>query len=123
MQQESVSPSAGCPFWLDRRLSGMYCSVHIMCTKQYTAIADQAMASRRALLVSSANGLGRKLVAIAVASLLAGPAPAKIASLGIIMHAERAHVGEAAASAGGTIFAGDRLSTDAEAFCESRFPP
>jgi len=72
-----------------------------------------AIASPRPLLVSFATGLGRKLVAIAVASLLAGLAPAKIASLGIIVHAERAHIGEAAASAGSTIFAGDRLSTEA----------
>ncbi|HXN52198.1 MAG TPA: hypothetical protein VN943_09690 [Candidatus Acidoferrum sp.] len=39
--------------------------------------------------------------------------PAKIAPLGMVTHAERAHVGEATASAGSTIYDGDRLSTEA----------
>ena len=58
--------------------------------------------------------LHRKVVAVAVASLLAGASPAKIAPLGVVMHAERAHVGGAEASVGCTIFEGDRLSTEAE---------
>ena len=45
--------------------------------------------------------------------LAAGPLPAKIAPLGMVTHAERAHVGEATASAGSTIYDGDRLSTEA----------
>jgi hypothetical protein len=49
-----------------------------------------------------------------VASLLAGgPSPAKAAYLGIVIHAESAYLGEAAASVGSTIFGGEKLSTDA----------
>jgi hypothetical protein len=48
-----------------------------------------------------------------VASLLIGAAPAKIASLGTVMHAERAHLGDAEASEGSTVFERERLSTDA----------
>jgi hypothetical protein len=62
--------------------------------------------------VSPATAFHRKLMAIAVASLLAEASPAKIAPLGMVMHAERAHVGGAEASAGCTIFEGDRLSTE-----------
>ena len=54
-----------------------------------------------------------KFVAVVVASLLAGALPARIAPLGVVMHAERAHVGEAEASVGCSIFEGDRLSTEA----------
>jgi hypothetical protein len=64
-------------------------------------------------LVTPVAALGRKFVAIAAASSLAWASPAKIASLGMVMHSERAHVGEAAASAGSTIFEGDQLSTEA----------
>jgi hypothetical protein len=63
-------------------------------------------------LVSPIMALHRKFVAVALASLLASASPAKIASLGMIMHAERAHVGEAEASIGCTLFEGDRLSTE-----------
>lgn len=45
--------------------------------------------------------------------LVGGPSPAKIVPLGIVTHAERAHLGECAASAGSTIYDGDRLSTEA----------
>lgn len=48
-----------------------------------------------------------------MASLLAVASPAKTASLGMVLHAERAHIGEADASVGCTILEGDRLSTDA----------
>jgi hypothetical protein len=49
----------------------------------------------------------------AAASLLAGgPAPADIRPLGVVTHAERAHVGRAAVSEGSTIYDGDRLSTE-----------
>jgi hypothetical protein len=52
-------------------------------------------------------------MAVAAASLLVGgTSPAKNASLGVIIHADRAHVGEAVASVGSTIFDGDRLSTE-----------
>ena len=48
-----------------------------------------------------------------MASLLAGgPAPADIRPLGVVTHAEHAHVGTAAVSAGSTIYEGDRLSTE-----------
>jgi len=58
--------------------------------------------------------LHRKLVAVAAATLLVGgPSPAKIVPLGIVTHAERAHLGEGTASAGSTIYDGDRLSTEA----------
>ena len=54
-------------------------------------------------------------MAVAAASLLLGgpPSSGKIVPLGMVLHAERAHVGEAEVSAGCTIFAGDRVSTDA----------
>jgi hypothetical protein len=64
-------------------------------------------------LVTPVAALGRKFVAIAAASSLAWASPAKIAPLGMVVHSERAHVGEAAASAGSTIFEGDQLSTEA----------
>jgi hypothetical protein len=44
--------------------------------------------------------------------LAGGPAPADIRPLGIITHAERAHVGGVAVSTGSTIYEGDRLSTE-----------
>ena len=51
---------------------------------------------------------------VAAASLLVvGPSPAKVVPLGMVTHAERALVGEAAASVGSTIYDGDRLSTEA----------
>jgi hypothetical protein len=57
--------------------------------------------------------LYRKLPATLAASLLAaGPSPAKVVPLGMVTHAERAHVGEAGASVGSTIYDGDRLSTE-----------
>lgn len=73
-------------------------------------------------LVNPIAAFYRKFVAMAVASLLAGASPAKIASLGLIMHAERAHVGEAAASAGSTIFEGDRLSTEPDGLLRIAIP-
>jgi hypothetical protein len=45
--------------------------------------------------------------------LVGGPPPAKVVPLGIVAHADRAHVGEAAASVGSTIYDGDQLSTEA----------
>jgi hypothetical protein len=44
--------------------------------------------------------------------LAGGLAPTDIRPLGIVTHAQRAHVGAAAVSAGSTIYEGDRLSTD-----------
>lgn len=65
-------------------------------------------------LVRPITALHRKCVAVAAASLLiGGPSSGKIAPLGMVLHAERAHVGEAEVSAGCTIFPGDRVSTDA----------
>jgi hypothetical protein len=46
--------------------------------------------------------------------LLAGaPAPADVRTLGVVTHAQRAHVGTAAVSEGSAIYEGDRLSTEA----------
>jgi hypothetical protein len=45
--------------------------------------------------------------------LAGGPTPANIRPLGMATHAERARVGEAAVSAGSSIYEGDRLSTEA----------
>ena len=59
------------------------------------------------------TNLHRRFVALVVATFLAGSVPAKTASLGIVMHAERAHLGGAEASAGSTVFEGERLSTEA----------
>jgi hypothetical protein len=57
--------------------------------------------------------LYRKFLAVVAAFLLAaGPSPAKVIPLGTVTHAERAHIGQAAASVGTTIYDGDRLSTD-----------
>ncbi len=44
--------------------------------------------------------------------LAAGPSRAKVIPLGMVTHAERAHVGEAEASLGSTVYDGDRLSTE-----------
>ncbi len=57
--------------------------------------------------------LRRQFAALVAASLLVGQSPAKVVPLGMVTHAERAHVGEAAASVGSTIYDGDRLSTEA----------
>ena len=58
--------------------------------------------------------LHRQFVAVAAASLLVGgPSPARVVPLGMITHAERAHVGEAAASVGSTVYDGDQVSTEA----------
>jgi hypothetical protein len=63
--------------------------------------------------MSSVTLLHRKLLATVAASLLAaGPSPAKVIPLGMVTHAERAHVGEGGASVGSTIYDGDRLSTE-----------
>jgi hypothetical protein len=57
--------------------------------------------------------LNRQFMAVVAASLLAGgPTPANIRPLGMVTHAERARVGEAAVSAGSSLYEGDRLSTD-----------
>src|SRR6266478_1863855 len=80
--------------------------------------------SRRRIAEKSALGksspreantvLRRQSAVVAAASLLVvGPSPAKVVPLGMVTHAERAHVGEAAASVGSTIYDGDRLSTEA----------
>jgi hypothetical protein len=45
--------------------------------------------------------------------LVGEPAPADIRPLGVVTHAERAHVGRAVVSEGSTIYEGDRLSTEA----------
>lgn len=50
---------------------------------------------------------------MAAASLLAaGPSPAQVVPLGLVVYAQRAHLGEASASPGSSIYDGDRLSTD-----------
>jgi hypothetical protein len=46
--------------------------------------------------------------------LLAGaPAPADVRTLGVVTHAQRAHIGTAAVSEGSAVYEGDRLSTEA----------
>lgn len=55
----------------------------------------------------------RQFVVAWAAYLLAlWPSPANTIPLAMISHAERAHLGEAAASDGSTIYEGDRLSTE-----------
>lgn len=57
--------------------------------------------------------LYRKFLATVAASLLvAVPSRPKVIPLGMVTHAERAHLGVVEASVGSTIFDGDRLSTD-----------
>jgi len=61
------------------------------------------------------TSLHRQLAAMFAASLLAGPSwSAAGEPLGLVTFAERAHVGEAVVSAGSTIYAGDRISTDSD---------
>jgi hypothetical protein len=45
--------------------------------------------------------------------LVGGPSHATVVPLGMVTHADRAHVGEAALSVGSTIYDGDQLSTEA----------
>jgi len=47
-------------------------------------------------------------------SLASEPSPARVAALGVVSHADRAHIGEAPASSGTTVYDGDRLSTEAD---------
>jgi hypothetical protein len=54
--------------------------------------------------------------------LVGGPPPAKVVPLGVVVHADRAHVGEAAASVGSTIYDGDQLSTEAGGVLRIRGP-
>ena len=71
-------------------------------------------AFEKSVLREAHTVLLRQFAAVTAASLLVGgPSPAKVVPLGMVTHAERAHVGEAAASAGSTIFDGDQLSTEA----------
>src|SRR5258708_869964 len=65
------------------------------------------------VLCEANSVLRRQFAALVAASLLVGQSPAKVVPLGMVTHAERAHVGEAAASVGSTIYDGDRLSTEA----------
>jgi len=83
------------------------------CIKQYILVGRNNDAVSAGSLDEAHTNLHRQFVAIAVASLLTGTAPAKIASLGMVTHAERAHIGGAEASTGSTIFGGERLSTEA----------
>src|SRR5258708_8561820 len=96
---------------------GIYIVQYISCV-YYTIILDYWIAGKSALGTPGPREgitvLHRKLVAVAAATLLVGgPSPAKIEPLGIVTHAERAHLGEGAASTGSTIYDGDRLSTEA----------
>jgi hypothetical protein len=47
-------------------------------------------------------------------SLASDLSPARVAAVGVVSHADRAHIGEAAASSGTTVYDGDRLSTEAD---------
>jgi hypothetical protein len=65
----------------------------------------------------------RQFAAVAAASLLVGgPPPGKVAPLGMVTHAEHAHLGSAAATAGSTIYDGDQLSTEAEGLLRINCP-
>jgi hypothetical protein len=58
--------------------------------------------------------MGRRFLATALACLLAGiPLPGQTTALGVLMQSSGGHIGTALASAGATIYDGDRLSTDA----------
>jgi hypothetical protein len=48
--------------------------------------------------------------------------PGKVAPLGMVTHAEHAHLGAAAATAGSTIYDGDQLSTEAEGLLRINCP-
>src|SRR5882724_1520586 len=62
--------------------------------------------------------MGRRVLATLLAGLLAGsslPArPAGTVALGLVTQASGAHLGQAAASTGASVFAGDTLRTDAQ---------
>jgi len=47
-------------------------------------------------------------------SLASEPSPARVAAVGVVSHADRAHIGEAPASSGTTVYDGDRLSTETD---------
>jgi len=71
----------------------------------------------KCLAAASRNGcssITNALLALLVSfSLLTTPlCAAPASSLGIVVYADRAHIGEAQASVGATLFAGDRLTTD-----------
>ncbi len=58
--------------------------------------------------------LFRQFLALALASSLAAhPSALPAAPLALVAHADRAHIGDAGASAGTTVYDGDRLSTEA----------
>src|SRR5260370_8491444 len=53
------------------------------------------------------------LATVLALSLASEPSPARVAALGVVSHADRAHIGEVPASSGTTVYDGDRLSTEA----------
>jgi hypothetical protein len=58
--------------------------------------------------------MGRRFLATALACLLAGiPLPGQTTALGVLLQSTGGHIGTALASAGATIYDGDRLSTEA----------
>jgi len=59
--------------------------------------------------------LFRQFLALALASSLAAhPSASPAAPLAVVTHSDRAHIGDADASVGTTLYDGDRLSTDAQ---------
>jgi hypothetical protein len=73
--------------------------------------------SVRSFVVASRNScslITKALLPLLISfSLLTTPlCAAPASSLGIVVYADRAHIGEAQASVGATLFAGDRLTTD-----------
>jgi hypothetical protein len=59
----------------------------------------------------------RHVLAIAIAFFLASdPSSARVAAVGFVSHADRAHIGAALASSGTSVYDGDRLSTEADGF-------
>ena len=57
----------------------------------------------------------RHLLAATIAfSLAADPSSARVAAIGFVSHADRAHIGETLASQGSSVYDGDRLYTEAD---------
>jgi hypothetical protein len=84
----------------------LFGKISIICT--YKLSLEPIRSPREAITI-----FNRQFVVAWAAYLLAlGPQPANPISLGVVIHADRAHVGEAVASEGSTIYEGDRLSTD-----------
>lgn len=74
----------------------------------------------RRLLRSVVGGM---LVALLVQSpaLMAAPAAASVPAMGVVLQAQRANIGDGAATAGSTVFDGDLLQTERDGLMRVRF--